>query len=209
MGMANDIARLRRELRLTQKDLAAHLGVTVTTISRYENGQNPTPKFLSKLAELATAEKLSDLADRFTAARRSNIFARIKKLSSPGSPRQVPLREISAWESWQESICKCSEYLMGGIESGLITSPQAEVLKPQLKQIRDIASTTRIQLQAYLPASHGTDHPNASVKPSARGKKRVSATADINRRNAEFWTRPESQGKPGTDAKKNRGRSKH
>ena len=51
LRIREDIARLRKEKNMTQKDLAAKTGIQQAHISRLESGNaNPSIKFLKRLA---------------------------------------------------------------------------------------------------------------------------------------------------------------
>ena len=53
-----DIVRIRKKLKLTQEQLAQRLGVSFTTINRWENNQNkPSPLALRFLKELEKEAK--------------------------------------------------------------------------------------------------------------------------------------------------------
>lgn len=52
MTLGENLARLRREHNVGQKELALRLNVSIGTISNYENGvHTPNPETLSKLAD--------------------------------------------------------------------------------------------------------------------------------------------------------------
>ena len=93
MSTAEAVSRLREKLGQNQKEFAETLGVTITTISRYENGREPTSSVLEKLASLSDKAGVAYLRDLFAAKRRSDIANRVENLSSAGSARRV-----SAWE---------------------------------------------------------------------------------------------------------------
>ena len=52
MITGNRVAELRKELNLRQKDLAAHLNTSVSTVSNYENSVNAI--------DIETLDKLAD-----------------------------------------------------------------------------------------------------------------------------------------------------
>ena len=55
MMTGNRVAELRKELKLRQKDLAAHLSTSVSTVSNYENNVNAI--------DIETLDKLADYFD--------------------------------------------------------------------------------------------------------------------------------------------------
>jgi transcriptional regulator with XRE-family HTH domain len=93
MSTGEAISKLREKLGQNQKEFAETLGVTVTTVSRYENGREPTSRVLEILASLAEKAGARHLGELFAAKRRSDIANRVENLSSAGSARRV-----SAWE---------------------------------------------------------------------------------------------------------------
>ena len=53
-----EIRRLRKKLNLTQEQLAQKLGVSFTTINRWENGKNePSPLALKEIQRLMKEQK--------------------------------------------------------------------------------------------------------------------------------------------------------
>ncbi len=67
MKLSNNIFTLRRELGLTQEELASRLGVTNQAVSKWENGQScPDIELLPALADLfdVTLDQLFDRAPR-------------------------------------------------------------------------------------------------------------------------------------------------
>jgi transcriptional regulator with XRE-family HTH domain len=99
MTTGKAIAALREKLRITQRELADRLGVTVTSISRYENGKEPSRQVLARLADLAESSTLNFLRDIFAAKRRAGIVARLESLPSAGTQRRVSLDDLKRWES--------------------------------------------------------------------------------------------------------------
>lgn len=72
MSQANDLSDLVRSLRerlgLTQEKLAAKLGVTFTSVNRWENGKTkPSPLALKQIADLlrGLGPKGRDLLDQY------------------------------------------------------------------------------------------------------------------------------------------------
>lgn len=48
-----DIRSLRKGAGMTQKELADKLGVTITTVSRWEKGEYvPSPRYIKQMAEM-------------------------------------------------------------------------------------------------------------------------------------------------------------
>jgi len=97
MDTAEAIAVLREEMDIKQQALADMLGVTITSISRYEHGREPSRQVLKKLADVAGDAKLSNLKDIFTAKWKASITARLKSLRSAGTERSVPLDDLRRW----------------------------------------------------------------------------------------------------------------
>lgn len=76
------IVKLRNVLGLTQDQFALKLGVTVTSISRYENGRSPNRQMLKKLADCAGWAHQPDLCHFFErTSTKPNIIA------APTKPR--------------------------------------------------------------------------------------------------------------------------
>lgn len=92
------IETLRAKLGLSQRDFAAHVATTLTTVSRWENGRTePYEQSLLRLARLAESASLKSLANLFEAKRRAAIRARASV--SAGAGCYVPvdhLKYISA-----------------------------------------------------------------------------------------------------------------
>ncbi len=68
-------AKLIRELRslfgLTQEQIALHLGVTYSTINRWENGRgNPSPMAIQKIEQILTrmGDRGRELLEKYTAS---------------------------------------------------------------------------------------------------------------------------------------------
>lgn len=113
----NRIKELRKELNLSQTDLANILGVTAVTVSRYEGGRDPGTEVLMKLAKIfnVTVDYLTGFTDsRYPAAKISGdeitdmlatIFASMLK------PRLDKARCIDNDESkaWKPSTQKAVE----------------------------------------------------------------------------------------------------
>jgi transcriptional regulator with XRE-family HTH domain len=104
MSTAEAIATLRQKLKDKQTTFAERLGVTLTSVSRYENGREPSRQVLKKLADVAAAEKLNDLRDIFTAKWKASITARLKSLRSAGTERSVPLDDLKRWHAAPQFI---------------------------------------------------------------------------------------------------------
>ena len=165
MTTAKAIAKLREKLGLNQQEFGKLLAVSYKTISRYENGQEPTTKVLLQLASISKSAGLGALAALFAAARESNIAARAENLSSQGAAPRVPIMELHRWAD-------------------------------ALKRIIQDDSHDQCKHFAYLILNEIS--PYITHVPTPR---------EINEANAKFWSRPENQGKAGSDAK-SRGRSK-
>ena len=98
------IRALRKRLHLGQKNLAFLLGVTVTSISRYENGQEPRGRVLLKLANLAAGGNLPEFERHFLSKRECRITSVVARLASAGTGRRIPLRELAAIQALCEAI---------------------------------------------------------------------------------------------------------
>ena len=55
--MSNIIKEIAKDLGMTQKQLAEHIGVKEDTISQWARGKNPIPKWALKMFELLKKEK--------------------------------------------------------------------------------------------------------------------------------------------------------
>jgi transcriptional regulator with XRE-family HTH domain len=94
VSTAEAIAMLRAKMGAYQAQLATRLGVIVGSISRYENGREPTDNVLRKLATLSREVDAQHLHDFFQAQRRSNIASNIEKLASGGTARRVSIDDL-------------------------------------------------------------------------------------------------------------------
>jgi transcriptional regulator with XRE-family HTH domain len=94
---AKAIATLREKMNVSQQAFAGVLEVTVTSVSRYENGREPSDRVLKKLAALAESKELGHLRDIFNAKRRAGIVTRNENLPSAGTQRRVPVQELAVW----------------------------------------------------------------------------------------------------------------
>jgi transcriptional regulator with XRE-family HTH domain len=107
--LRSQIVTLREKMSITQRELADRLGVTVTSISRYENGKEPSRQVLRNLADIAQVARLSDLSDAFTRACSLRIAARIEKLPSIGTQRRVSLCDLKRWKLAIEAVKELRE----------------------------------------------------------------------------------------------------
>ena len=98
MRTAEAITTLREKIG-SQRSLAQKLGVTITSVSRYENGRQPTRKVLRTLAEIADTAGLGHLGEIFQAEYRASVVGRIESLRSTGTERPVPLDDLKRWSS--------------------------------------------------------------------------------------------------------------
>jgi putative transcriptional regulator len=64
-GMTSPISALRRRLRMTQEEFAHAIGVTVSTVNRWENGHIEPSRLARKAMEglLAQAPETSDFVE--------------------------------------------------------------------------------------------------------------------------------------------------
>lgn len=146
MTTGEAIIKLREKMGgLTQQQLAQSLGVTITSVSRYENGREPSRQVLKKLADLAGFGEPS-LRDIFEQKRREDIAARIENLPSGGSQRRVTLEDISQWAAIAEDIANSSTNAI------VLTEQLAQAVKTGIKasqlesQLRIIQETIRMSL---------------------------------------------------------------
>jgi transcriptional regulator with XRE-family HTH domain len=97
MNTSEAVFELRKRLKLSREDFAEHLGVSSRTVYRLESGQAPTTKTLLVLAEMARNAGLKAFADLFEATRRTNISARVKRVSASNLARRVTSAELGRW----------------------------------------------------------------------------------------------------------------
>ncbi|MGI9070749.1 MAG: helix-turn-helix domain-containing protein [Bryobacteraceae bacterium] len=109
MTTAKAIATLREKMDVSQQAFADVLGVTVTSVSRYENGREPSDRVLKKLAALAESKELGYLRDIFAANRRAAIVTRNENLPSAGTQRRVPVQELAVWYGLLKTVMKAIE----------------------------------------------------------------------------------------------------
>jgi transcriptional regulator with XRE-family HTH domain len=103
---AEAIAKLRSKIGLTQLEFSEKLGVTITSISRYENGREPNRKVLQALAVMAESAGLDYLRDIFSAKRQADIVARVERLPSTGTARRIPFNELGRWRAMADFIAE-------------------------------------------------------------------------------------------------------
>lgn len=105
MDTAEAIRELREKMGIGQQELADRLGVTVTSISRYENGRKPARQTLKKLGEVAHEARLSQLQKLFKACWQAEIAQRVQNLRSTGTERPVSIEDLKYWQ-WvaQETV---------------------------------------------------------------------------------------------------------
>lgn len=94
---AEAIQGLRRFVPLTQKELAEILGVSVPTISRYENGREPAPRVVRSLAEISESVRYGLGVMVFRGKWRAAVVSHVGSLPSRGSARRVPVATLEAW----------------------------------------------------------------------------------------------------------------
>lgn len=98
MTTAKAVSMLRTKLKLGQEDLASRLGVTIETISRWENGRRvPSGESLRDLVLLAAHEGQISLRDVFESIRKERILGAIGNLQSPGTQRRIVVEELGRW----------------------------------------------------------------------------------------------------------------
>jgi transcriptional regulator with XRE-family HTH domain len=109
---AQAITQLREKMRLPQVQFAAKVGVTVTTISRYENGAHePKAEVLRRLAELSQETGAAHLHDFFQTMHRSGIIYNVERLSSAGVARKVSVDDLTRIMIFLNVIEGCSSAL--------------------------------------------------------------------------------------------------
>jgi transcriptional regulator with XRE-family HTH domain len=100
MTTAKAIANLRAEMKFSQDQLAKRLGVTVTSISRYENGREPNRQALKQLATLAESAGLLDLRKLFADRWRTAVARRVERLPSARTQRRLALNDLKYWSAY-------------------------------------------------------------------------------------------------------------
>lgn len=88
--------------RLTEKvggrrDLAQRLGITPTSIYRYEHGSKVSTEILKRLSKVAKDEKVEYLEQFFSAQWQAAIVGRVEALQSPGKQRPISLSDLKRW----------------------------------------------------------------------------------------------------------------
>jgi transcriptional regulator with XRE-family HTH domain len=169
MTTAKAIQALREGMGLEQQEFANRLGVTVTTISRYENSRRePTRQVLKKLEEAAEKNGIGYLYDYFAAKRRAGIISRIKNSAPSGSERHIPFDEIESWANWLKGIeGQLEEAVYGkpGGSNGLEQRLPRELyntLQDELGNIRGAIGTVayvRDEIQIYIDGSKASQKP--------------------------------------------------
>jgi transcriptional regulator with XRE-family HTH domain len=114
------IATLREKMGLTQQEFAKQLGVRIESVSRYENGREPSRTVLKKLSGIAQKANLSYLADIFTAKWRAGIISRVENLPSAGSQRRVAVDDLDSWLNTQRLISGLLKELVKQWDSGTL-----------------------------------------------------------------------------------------
>jgi transcriptional regulator with XRE-family HTH domain len=101
VSTAEAIHRLRKKLGLRQPEFARRLGVTVTSVSRYENGAEPSTAVLTRLMQLCGSPlsskfspEMASLRSLFEAKRRSDIVSALENLASRGTNRGVSVTDL-------------------------------------------------------------------------------------------------------------------
>lgn len=94
---AEAIQRLRAFVPLTQRELAEILGVSVPTISRYENGRKPAARIVRALAGVSESVRYGVGVQVFGGMWRGSVVSQVGSLPSRGSARRVPVSILEAW----------------------------------------------------------------------------------------------------------------
>jgi transcriptional regulator with XRE-family HTH domain len=77
-NISTAVRKLRKQMDLTQQDLANRLGVTARAVANYEAGRVPRAEVLSGLCRISSENKLADLAQQFAAGLRGSLRFTIK-----------------------------------------------------------------------------------------------------------------------------------
>jgi len=144
VSTADAIVKLRKKLGYTQQRLADLLGVTVVTISRYENGREPKSKALKRLADLAEWAQAKHLQDIFAAKLKGHVAAKLENLPSEGAERRIPKFWFELWMARQEEIFRATT---GLIRKGADLS--AKDRRMVLEGIRGLAEQTWKDLRTF------------------------------------------------------------
>jgi transcriptional regulator with XRE-family HTH domain len=124
VSLAQAIRKLREKLNHDQGELATKLGVTVTTISRYENGREPSAKVLNKLAVMAREAKEQYLAEVFAVRRQADILSRNGNLPSPGTSPRVARTDLERWEEQKQWGLDALRWLLEQTKEKLESEPK-------------------------------------------------------------------------------------
>jgi transcriptional regulator with XRE-family HTH domain len=161
MSTAEAIAKLRKKLGYTQQQFADALGVTVVTISRYENGREPAGNVLQRLTGLAAQAQAKHLQDLFTAKLRSDVASGVETLPSAGTQRRVPKFYFEMWMRRQGEIFRASTGLMK--RDDLTASERKTVLEG----IRGSAEKSWNEMREFLAETVPALNPNEDFSPRA------------------------------------------
>src|SRR5215831_17070780 len=90
------ILELRKHRGLTQQQLAVHMGVTLTSVNRWETRRPPRGYFLMRLASVAMDFERKDLAEIFLAGADKELAAigELSGLPDSGEVLQSALRHL-------------------------------------------------------------------------------------------------------------------
>jgi transcriptional regulator with XRE-family HTH domain len=145
---AKAIAALREKLGMSQQEFARELDVTVTSVSRYENGREPSREVLKKLAARAEAIAGADhLQDLFESKWRASVVNSIEKLPSAGTQRRVPLEDLKDWSAVQRLICTRLSNVADDLRAGKVTAAAAAAF---LHSIANLAEGIDGDFQTYI-----------------------------------------------------------
>jgi transcriptional regulator with XRE-family HTH domain len=111
MTTAKAIATLRAEAKFSQDQLAERLGVTVTSISRYENGREPNRQALKKLAVLSESAGLRELQELFTKRWGDAVARRVESLPSARTQRRLSLDDLKYWSAYLSQTSRAIQRL--------------------------------------------------------------------------------------------------
>ncbi|MGH9771042.1 MAG: helix-turn-helix domain-containing protein [Candidatus Acidiferrales bacterium] len=134
MTTSEAITTLRRKTSLSQRELAEQLGVTITSISRYENGREPSRDVLKRLSGIAAGASLPSLVSFFDKQIRAGIAEKIANLPSAGTQRRVSVSDLQRWAEEQQEL----GVLVRGLGDALRELPRA--MLDRMAREHDISS---------------------------------------------------------------------
>lgn len=147
MTSAKAIAVLREKLGISQRELAERLGVTITQVSRYENGHSePSRQVLKKLEQLAQGAGISHLKDFFGSQWRAMLVSRIEGLRSAGTERPIQLQELKTWATYLRGLAEYLKIIEQRWDAGTLDKED----RRYLGKVRRIAEAMEQDFQVYV-----------------------------------------------------------